>query len=106
MWELGAPFKKVHGWLDELAKGNILTHRAFRHHREGVEEIRAKWGNRAAMAAEIHIRQDFGFVPTRAQAEKWSLMGPGGVPEGGASFLTDEEFKAGCEDADHTDGRV
>jgi hypothetical protein len=91
--KLGESFGHVHNWLDEFAGQAIATHRARRHHKEGVEEVRAKWGNRAALAAEIHIARDFGFVPTRKQAEKWLLAGPDGVPEGGASFLTDDGFE-------------
>lgn len=57
---LGSPFPEVHLWLDEFFnKAPYGTrHRHLRHHRQGIEEIRQMWGNRAAMAAEIHIRQD------------------------------------------------
>jgi hypothetical protein len=39
-----------------------------------VEEVRKRWGNRAAQAAEIHIRLDYqGEIPTEEQAEMWKL---------------------------------
>ena len=70
--ELGEPFKYVHEWLDEFAltRGH---HRQYRHHEDGVEEVRKKWGDRAARAAEIHIIKDFkslGQVPTRNMYSK------------------------------------
>ncbi|MDI6839264.1 MAG: hypothetical protein QMD71_00140 [bacterium] len=33
-------------------------HRKFRHHKEGIEQVRKMWGDEAAKAAEIHIRTD------------------------------------------------
>ena len=56
--ELGAPFAHVHEWLDELQAEYGPSHRPFRHHIEGIEMVRAKWGDEAAKAAEIHIRRD------------------------------------------------
>jgi len=65
--DLGAPFKEVNRWLDELAwvdrgawapKAFDPAHRRFRHHRVGVETVRAKWGDQAARAAELHIMAD------------------------------------------------
>ena len=58
--ELGEPFEAVHLWLDEFAgqPGIATRHRRFRHHKEGIEEVRAKWGDRAAQAAINHIRLD------------------------------------------------
>jgi len=44
--------------LDELFKYTGSDHRAYRHNRRGVEEVRRKWGDRAAKAAEIHIKRD------------------------------------------------
>jgi len=35
------------------------------------------WGDRAALAAEIHIRRDCGGkIPTEQQAQLWSMFGP------------------------------
>ena len=71
--ELGEPFDYVHAWLDGTAcvNGKLnVYHRRARHHKEGVEEVRKKWGDRAAEAAIIHIKRDEGTVPTRAQMNK------------------------------------
>jgi hypothetical protein len=63
--ELAERFEFVHEWLDELQPEYGPMHRPFRHHTEGVERVRAKWGDRAARAAEIHIRRDTGgMIPT------------------------------------------
>jgi hypothetical protein len=56
--ELGEPFEQVHRWLDELFRLKGPAHRKFRHCQEGVEQVRAKWGDRAARAAELHILLD------------------------------------------------
>ena len=58
---LGKEYKEVHEWLDELFRympGDV-GHRFFRHHKEGVEKIRERWGDEAAKAAEMHIRADY-----------------------------------------------
>ena len=62
----------VHHWLDEYAKiyWPWKGHRIHRHHKEGIEEVRAKWGDEAAKAAEIHIRKDFdGYLPSKKEVE-------------------------------------
>ncbi len=56
--ELGEEFKHVHLWLDEIFKYIGPAHRGFRHTKTGIEEVRKRWGDRAAMAAEIHIKRD------------------------------------------------
>lgn len=60
MRELGEPFTQVHEWLDALF--NVLgpAHRSVRHNSYGIDMVRKMWGDRAAAAAEIHIRKDFG----------------------------------------------
>jgi len=74
--ELGEPFEFVHAWLDELSKTLGTAHRFERHHDEGVEEVRERWGDRAAEAAVIHIKRDYyGEVPTRDQADLWKVLG-------------------------------
>ena len=89
--ELGKPYKEVHLWLDELFKKLGPKHRSVRHHEGGVEEVREKFGDDAAKAAEIHIKKDcLGIVPTREQAEMWCLFGPPGITLHGESYLTDE----------------
>ena len=66
MDELGEEFPLVHEWLDEYAKiyWPNMIHRVHRHHIGGVEEIRHKWGDLAARAAEIHILKDEGDIPS------------------------------------------
>ena len=71
---LGKGWDVVHRWLDDYA-GNYWPskmHRALRHHKEGVEEVRKKWGDEAAKAAEIHIRVDLGCdkIPTEEEVNK------------------------------------
>lgn len=58
--ELGEPFEYVHRWLDEfMGHPKYKTrHRCVRHHREGIDQVRKMWGDKAAKAAEIHIRSD------------------------------------------------
>jgi len=76
--ELGEDFAQVHLWLDELFNEYGITHRKYGHHVEGVEEIRNRWGDKAARAAEIHIMRDFGikYVPTKHDVETiWWLYG-------------------------------
>lgn len=88
--ELGEPFEEVHKWLDALFRVLKYKHRSARHHTKGVEAIRAMYGNRAALAAEIHIKKDYGGkVPTPNESQTWSLMGPPGDGDG-KTFKTDE----------------
>ena len=61
---LGNHWGVVHKWLDEYAKiyWPAKVHRVHRHHREGIEEARKKWGDDAAKAAMIHILTDEGKI--------------------------------------------
>jgi hypothetical protein len=61
--KFGNPWYVVHRWLDEFAKQDIANHRRARHHKLGVVEVKALWGNEAALVAEQHIVDDMGFVP-------------------------------------------
>lgn len=74
--ELGAPFAEVHRWLDELQAEYGPMHRPFRHHTGGVDQVRSRWGDRAALAAEIHIRRDTGgIVPTPEELrDYWGIV--------------------------------
>ena len=56
----GQPFEAVHRWLDEFAGTPQygMRHRRKRHHQQGIEEVRAKWGDAAAEAARAHIVSD------------------------------------------------
>ena len=73
--ELGEPFSRVHEWLDELQAEYGPMHRPFRHHTDGVEDVRKLWGDRSAEAAEIHIRRDTGgLIPTPEELrEHWGI---------------------------------
>jgi len=60
---LGEDFTYVHQWMDELSKKwntsiYLEYHRQFRHHAEGVEYIKKKWGFYAERAAKLHIIRD------------------------------------------------
>ena len=73
--DLGVSFERVHLWLDELQGEYGPMHRPFRHHVEGIERVRAMWGDQAAAAAEIHIRRDCGGVilSQRELREYWGI---------------------------------
>lgn len=65
----GQPWTEVHVWLDEFYAEEGPAHRKRRHHQEGIEEVRAKWGDEAAEAARYHILADCGWVPSRQDYE-------------------------------------
>jgi hypothetical protein len=44
--------------MDELFKYVGPDRRGYRHNRRGIEEVRRRWGERAARAAEIHLKRD------------------------------------------------
>ena len=73
--ELGTEWAVVHRWLDAYASQYYPSqaHRAIRHHKEGVEEVREKWGDQAAEAAELHIKSDFKMeeVPSESEVNIW-----------------------------------
>lgn len=73
--KVGKGWHCVHIWLDEYAKkyGGWQGHRCHRHHIEGIEEVRKRWGNEAAKVAELHILSDFGFdyVPDEEFVHKY-----------------------------------
>lgn len=75
--ELGRPFPEVHRWLDELfpVLGFSVKHREARHHMDGIEDVRRKWGDSAAEAARVHIARDFdGWVPKDSlEVQKWRI---------------------------------
>ena len=78
--ELGEDFRHVHEWMDALFKVLGPKHRSARHHTGGVEQVRKMWGDRAAQAAEIHIRCDCGGkLPDEGQAQIVGLFGPDAV---------------------------
>ena len=85
--ELGEPFEEVHHWLDEYFRVVGPAHRDIRHHVAGVEKVRQMWGDGAAKAAEIHIREDYnGKLPLLDEARMWAIY------HRGALALLEEEF--------------
>jgi hypothetical protein len=56
----GRGFPEVHKFLDEFAgkPGIGMRHRCLRHHLEGIEEVRRRFGYSAAEAAKQHIISD------------------------------------------------
>jgi hypothetical protein len=56
----GRGFPEVHKFLDEFAgkPGIGMRHRCLRHHLEGIEEVRRRFGDSAAEAAKQHIISD------------------------------------------------
>jgi hypothetical protein len=72
--ELGDSFEQVNEWLDELFQFVGSDHRDIRHNVAGVEKVRKMWGDRAAQAAEIHIKADEnGKIPIIDEAFKIRL---------------------------------
>lgn len=61
--KFGKPYTEVHRFLDQFMEKYGPPHRRLLHHRPGIELIGEKFGAEAALAAELHIRDDFGFVP-------------------------------------------
>lgn len=81
---LGDPCEEVNLWIDELAwvdrgacapKQFNPKHRRYRHHREGIEEARARWGELGAKAATLHVMADLG------------LKDPNDIPRDEADFV-------------------
>lgn len=92
---LGEPFSNVHRWLDEPFGQFGAAHRKARHHRQGIEELRRKWGNRAALAATIHVLRDCQGIPEREDYEQ-GKVDPLGFPANRSVrqivSYTEEEF--------------
>ena len=66
---LGKDWKEVHEWLDALFAEYGPAHRRYRHHTEGIEEVRKMWGDEAALAAKVHIIVDCWGIPSKADYE-------------------------------------
>ena len=85
---LGDRHENVNRWIDELAwrtpEGKRYEragwtshcgplnphHRRHRHNAKGIDEVRARWGEEAAKAAELHVLDDhFGPCP-HAEAQR------------------------------------
>lgn len=72
---LGAPFEKVHRWLDHYAKKynphtHLEYHRKFRHHRKGVEKCKELFGPLGERAAKIHIIRDVELYVLKKEFKK------------------------------------
>jgi hypothetical protein len=73
--KLGNEWNCVNKWIDECGnKVNFegvacldINHHWYRHHKEGVEEVRKMWGEDAARAAKLHILRDMGKIYTKNQ---------------------------------------
>ena len=71
--EHGEPFTYAHAYLDELFRYVGPDHRGFRHNQRGIKEVKRKWGHKAAMAAEIHIkREQEGLILTSNKERDWT----------------------------------
>lgn len=73
---LGKAWSQVHDQLDLY--GRVFHpahfaeyHRTFFHNRYGIELVRAKWGDQAALAAEIHIVRDYMEMPLTGKDLSW-----------------------------------
>lgn len=67
--KLGKRFEEVHKFLDQFASTLGYDHRKIFHHKYGVILIRHFFGDKAAEAAELHIKADCdGKVP---DVEDW-----------------------------------
>jgi hypothetical protein len=66
---LGDRCEDVNIWIDEYFKTHGPSHRRFRHHREGMWEATALFGERGKQAAAIHILRDCRNIPTRGDYE-------------------------------------
>lgn len=89
---LGKPFTEVHIALDSYVKMFGALHRFATHHREGIEEIRRRFGDEAALAAECHVRLDCGGrIPSKEdyQTGKVDSMGVEGGAERGEAESKD-----------------
>ena len=70
--KLGKTYKEVHEYLDQFFKETPeFYHREHLHNKEGVEEIRKKFGDEAVKAAEIHIMADYRirYIPTKNEVK-------------------------------------
>lgn len=63
--KLGDEFQELHIALDEFyMKFRSSLHWVILHHQLGIEKMVERFGENCRAAAEIHIRDDFGFIPT------------------------------------------
>jgi hypothetical protein len=83
---LGEPFEEVNLWMDYFhrhppeGQKYASKHRRYRHHKAGIEQVRAIWGDRAAEAAKLHMLDDLKTGEAHEADETW-------VPEDEADYL-------------------
>lgn len=65
--KLSRSYPEVHGLLDQFAHypdmDFLKEHRKFLHHREGIDYVRARYGEEAYEAAKQHVIDDCGHIP-------------------------------------------
>lgn len=63
--QLGGEFQELHIALDDYYMTFCSSlHWVILHHQLGIEKMVERFGENCRAAAEIHIKDDFGFVPT------------------------------------------
>ena len=63
--KIGEEHKDVHRALDDyFVEFRSSLHWVILHHQLGIEKMVERFGESCRAAAEIHIKDDFGFVPT------------------------------------------
>ena len=61
---LGKPWSEVHEWLDHyFDEVPGASHRIVLHHRLGIAKGVEKFGEEARPALELHLQDDFEFIP-------------------------------------------
>ena len=61
---LGSPFTEIHEWMDQYyGVVDNVAHRVVLHHRYGIELGVSLFGESARRALELHIEDDFEFIP-------------------------------------------
>jgi len=65
MQQLSNEFQELHIALDDYYMTfRSSLHWVVLHHQLGIEQMVKRFGESCRAAAEIHIKDDFGFVPT------------------------------------------
>jgi len=76
---LGKPWTEIHAWLDQYfdeCPGS--AHRVILHHRPGLELGVSRFGEAALPVLELHLMDDFGFIP-RSPEEVARMMSDQGL---------------------------
>jgi hypothetical protein len=76
---LGNPFTEIHEWMDQYyGVVDNVAHRVVLPHRYGIELGTSLFGESARRALELHIEDDFEFIP--------------GTPDEVAQMMRDQDF--------------